>query len=41
MAYLSSGCVDSKGARNWRLNEGSLWNIEEIKKPLSSAETWG
>ena len=30
---LSSGCVDGNGARYWRLNDASLWAIEEIKKP--------
>ena len=30
---LSSGCVDGNGARSWRLNEASLWGIEEIKSP--------
>ena len=30
---LSSGCVDGNGARYWRLNEVSLWDIKEIKAP--------
>ena len=32
---LSSGCVDGNGARYWRLNEASLWDIEEIKNPCA------
>ena len=32
---LSSGCVDGNGARYWRLNEASLWDIEEIKSPCA------
>ncbi len=33
MAYLSSGSNDGNGAKYWRLNDGSLWAVEERKSP--------